>query len=78
MSWIDEMLDHQDWADKVMASVSKGVTERPPVAGVKYKAFGVLPPEPGNLLGFAIGIALARSSSLTWSGTTSASPTPWL
>jgi hypothetical protein len=55
VSDIDDVLDHQNWADKVMASVSKGVTERPPVAGVKYKAFGVHPPEPGNLLGFTIG-----------------------
>ena len=34
--------------------VTKGVTERPPVAGVTYAAFVVHTPLPGNLLALAI------------------------
>ena len=51
---LDEFLDRQKFADAVERCVDKGVTERPPVAGVSYAAFAVHPPQPGNLLGLAI------------------------
>jgi hypothetical protein len=51
---VDLFLDRQRWIDAIEHSVDKGVTERPPVAGVRYEAFEVHPPSPGNLLGFAI------------------------
>lgn len=54
MSWIDDMLDHQSWGDAIEACTDKGVTERPPVAGVRYEAFEVHPPQPGNLYALAI------------------------
>lgn len=55
MSWIDDMLDHQRWAEAIEACTDKGVTEWPPVAGVKYKAFQVHTlRRPGHVLGFAI------------------------
>ena len=51
---LDDFLDRQRFADAVERCVTKGVKERPPIAGVKYVAFAVHPPHPGNLLGFAI------------------------
>jgi hypothetical protein len=52
---IDDMLDHQRFLDAIEASTDKGVTERPPVAGVKYKAFEVHTlRRPGHVLGLAI------------------------
>jgi hypothetical protein len=51
---VDHFMDRQRWIDAVERSVDKGVTERPPVAGVSYAAFAVHPPEPGNLLALAI------------------------
>ena len=50
----DHMLDQMSWADKIEACVDKGVSERPPVEGVKYVAFTVHPPLPGNLHALAI------------------------
>jgi hypothetical protein len=44
----------QSWADAVEACTSKGVTERPPVAGVRYEAFTVYPPNPGKLYALTI------------------------
>ena len=51
---LDEFLDRQKFADAVAHCTDKGVTERPPVAGVSYTAFAVHPPQPGNLLGLAV------------------------
>ncbi len=54
MNDIDHLLDQQRWRDTIERCVDKGVTERPPVAGVSYAAFAVHPRSPGNLLGLAI------------------------
>jgi hypothetical protein len=51
---VDRFLDRQRWIDAIERCTDKGVTERPPVAGVSYAAFAVHPPEPGNLLALAI------------------------
>jgi hypothetical protein len=50
----DRFLDHQRWRDAVERCVDKGVTERPPIAGVSYAAFAVHPAESGNLLALAV------------------------
>jgi hypothetical protein len=51
---IGRFLDHQRWIDAIEACTDKGVTERPPIAGVSYAAFAVHPAEPGNLLALAV------------------------
>jgi hypothetical protein len=52
---LDDMLDRMRWIDAVESCVDKGVTERPPQAGMVYAAFAVHPPCPGKLLALAIG-----------------------
>ena len=42
------------FSDSIDACIDKGVTERPPIEGMSYKAFAVHPHHPGNLLGLAI------------------------
>jgi hypothetical protein len=54
MKGIGGFLDHMGFVDKIEACVDKGVTERPPIAGLSYVAFAVYPPKPGNLLALAI------------------------
>jgi hypothetical protein len=46
----------------IEACVTKGVTERPPVAGFKYVAFAVHPPTPGLLCALAIAHPRGRTS----------------
>ncbi len=51
---LDDFLDRQQFADAIEACTDKGVTERPPIEGVKYAAFVVHPSQPGNLFAMAI------------------------
>ncbi len=51
---LDDELDHQRFADAVERCVDKGVTERPPVDGVSYAAFGVHYPRGAVLVAMAI------------------------
>jgi hypothetical protein len=55
MSAIDAMLDRQRWIDAIERCTDKGVTVRPPIAGISYSAFAVHPPCPPGPIVLAIG-----------------------
>ncbi len=52
---LDDELEHQRFVDAVERCVDKGVTERKPVDGVSYAAFGVHYPGVAVLVAMAIG-----------------------
>jgi hypothetical protein len=54
VSAIDVMLDRQRWIDAIEACTDKGVTVRPPIAGMSYSAFVVHPPRPPGPIVMAI------------------------
>jgi hypothetical protein len=55
MADLDDMIDRQQFMDKVERCVDKGVKERAPVDSVSYAAFGVHYPRGTVLLAMAIG-----------------------